>query len=113
MALLKLKEDHALRFSIKAARRFKATYGKSLWQVQLSSDGQPLPEFIDPDCLVHVVSAGLLAENPKMTADKAEALLDQYLSAGGDLKNVYNSIAEAFRESGLFGREDEAEAPNE
>lgn len=99
-----LDRPRLLRFNITAARRFKQEYGKALYEVRIPSENRL--ELLDHDCLAHILYAGLRHEDSKLNVDKVVALLDDWLEQGGNLKEVYDKIGEAFKTSGLFGDAD-------
>lgn len=101
MAILKLDRERVLRFNVAAARKFKQLYGTPLYLVRVvKADGL---EMLDHDCLCHILWAGLQHEDRRLTVDRVAELLDELLKAKRPLTEVYEAVAEAFDESGLFG----------
>jgi hypothetical protein len=94
--------EHELGFTIRTTRWFKRTYGKPLLDVLVPIEGRP-QEATDPDCLCHLLAAGLRVGDEEMTADKAARLLEQHVSNGGYLSTVSEEIARALMESRIIG----------
>lgn len=107
------ERDRVLRYTPFSARRFKESYGKPLWKVQMIEPGEQMPEMVDSVCLTQIIWAGLLPTEPKTTFNDAERLLDSFYSRGGDLKDLNAAVSAALRESGLFGKWNEEKDPNE
>jgi hypothetical protein len=102
---LKDGTEHALYFDVGAARKFKRTYGESLHGVwSLGSAGLA---GLDPDCLCHTISAGLLHEDPDCTPDRVQKMLDRYIAKGYVLEPVIQVTSKAVLR--LFKAPDPAE----
>ncbi len=94
-------------FTLMALRRFKQSYGKSLWRVRLvdRARGEFQPELaMDHGCITHAVWAALLHGEPNLTLLKTEELMQDYITSGGDITKIGDALGQAFEESGLFGK---------
>lgn len=93
-----------LKYTLSAARLFRAVAGMPVWKVRLPDD-DGLVRILDSEILTKVLWAGLLHENKDLTIEQAEELLEKFIKADIDnsLVTVYKAITVAFDESGLFG----------
>lgn len=93
-----------LRYTLSAVRQFKAAANMPLWKVR-TPDENGLMHLLDSEMMTRVVWAGLLHEEPKLAFEGAEELLQDYLDSNGEraFSDIYEALAEAFNESGLFG----------
>lgn len=108
-------KSYTLRFTLASLRQFKHATGLSLWKARLPDDDGVL-RLLDSEILTHIVWAGMLHEDPRLTFEKAEERLQGYVEAQeGDLSELYVAIASAFADSGLFGKkqdDDKEQVPN-
>lgn len=90
------KPDVEFRFTITTARQLdKASqYGVQV----LLKNGQTT------DAIVLMTCYGLKHINPRMTEQKAEELIQQYIDNGGDAMDLFNALFKALQESGVFGK---------
>jgi hypothetical protein len=66
---------------------------------------------MDPDAIVWGLFFGLRHADKKFTAEKAEAMVEEHLKAGGRLSDLSNPIAEALQECGVFRFKKEDDRP--
>lgn len=94
-------EDAEFRYPTKSARQLERAAGAGISFV--IARGQ----FVES--LVLMVCYGLRWNDPKMTEDKAIDLLDQFVDAGGDARQLRDACIEALNASGVYGRKEPAE----
>ena len=96
------KPDVDFRFTIKTARELDraSQYGVQV----LLKNGQTT------DAIVLMTCYGLKHINPRMTEQKAEELIQQYIENGGDAMDLFTALFKALQESGVFGKTDGVEA---
>lgn len=110
MAVLNLDgESRAFKFTLSSAREFKAIYGLTLIEAMRENDNGE-PRIMDSVVLTQVLWAGL--QKTKVSFNRVEKMLQKFLDDGNSLITLYEIIALAAKESGLFGittSEDETE----
>jgi hypothetical protein len=87
--------EYHVYFDVGAAREFKRSYGRSLHDVWILEDAHL--EALDPDCLCHLLAAGLRHENEKISPDRVEKLLNKHIAAGGNLREIQLPTVKAIR----------------
>jgi hypothetical protein len=92
------KPDVEFRFTIKTARELDraSQYGIQV----LLKNGQTT------DAIVLMTCYGLKHINPRMTEQKAEELIQQYIDNGGDATDLFTALFKALQNSGVFGKVD-------
>lgn len=89
------------RFTTKSARALERAAGSGIaWLV---ARGQSV------EALVLLVCYGLQWQFPKMTEQKATDLIDAFVDAGGDTKELSKAAMRALEESGVYGKPDSGE----
>lgn len=100
-----LDRPRQLRFNMRALRALELDVRREL--------GLPLQEAMGRWFSVTarlLVLHGLKHEDPKLTLDRAEGLLQNVIDRGGDVSDIYVAAARALRLSGVLGSEAQAEA---
>lgn len=101
-ATLNLDKPRQLKFTLSALRKFKSAAGMPLWKAR-TNDADGVMHLLDPEVLTWAVWAALLHDDPKVSFDKVEALLQDFLDNGGGVATVYGALRDAFDECGAWG----------
>lgn len=110
-SIVSFDRPRKLRFTLSSVRQFKAAAGMPLWKVRLPDEDGVL-RLLDSETLTFIIWAAMLHEEPRLTFEKAEGLLQKYVETKeGDMVELYTAIAAAFRESGIFGSTKKDEEP--
>ena len=95
--------NRELKITMRAIIHFKETYGKPIAQVRVREAGQFAAEIaVDHECMMHVLWAALLADEPETTLENVLDLTQAHVDAGGDIQKIAEAVGAAFDESGLF-----------
>jgi predicted methyltransferase len=86
------------RFTIRTARELDRA--SSVGIQKLLQNGQTT------DAMVLMTCYGLRHLDHKMTEQKAEELIQQYVDTGGDAKALFIALFDALNKSGVFGKPD-------
>lgn len=103
-----LDKPRRLRFDMKALRALETDVRREL--------GLPLQEAMVRWFSVTarlLVLHGLRHEDPKLTLERVEGAIQNYIDAGGDVTLVYEAASRALRLSGVFGAKSQQEAQDE
>ncbi len=95
-----------LRYMFKSLRFIEKATGSKFFV----SIGQ-----VGVDFLAASIAAGLQHKDAKMSAERAENLIEAHLAAGGELPAVADQLVEAFKAAGILkrGEDEEASEPTE
>lgn len=94
--------DAEFRFTVSATRKLERACGGNLdWVV---ARGQAV------DAVVLLVCYGLVWNDKKMTEEKAEHLVEDFIDAGGDVIELTKALYTGLAESGVYGRKKDDEA---
>lgn len=91
-----LFRDVEFRFRINSGREIERVYGCSF--KVLMERGQEI------EAIVGAVCAGMRHDNPKITQDKAEELVQNFIDADGDIVELYNALVKAWNISGVYSK---------
>lgn len=108
---LKDAKPRSLFFGASAIRKFERGVlegGSFFAAIRDHLDIQPPAYFVSG-----LLWAGLLREQPMLTLEAAEAMLDDYVERTGErYESLWPQITEALFECGIFGKSKEGASPN-
>lgn len=90
-----LDRPRTMRFSIKGIKMIESLFKKDLSEIVF--------EALRPDDLVKVIYAGLCSEDPELTLEKTEELLDQYSTIGEIMAKMTEALTESFKQPEVAG----------
>lgn len=85
-----------VRFNWQAICRFEEAYGMSFTNALVQGSGARL--------ITHIVWAGLLHDEPKLTIAQVERRLNTFLNNDGDIAALTTQFIDALQDSGVIGR---------
>lgn len=91
-----IDQPRQVRFNWQAICRFEEVYGMSFLQALVHGGGARL--------ITHLVWAGLLHDEPKLTIAQVERRIQSFVNNDGDIAVLTNEFIAALQESGVLGR---------
>lgn len=93
-----------LKYTLSSIRKYRAAAGEPLWKVRLGNEDYGM-KLMDSEVMTRVIWAGLLHLNEKglSTYEEVERMIEKFMDAEHTVTPLYEAIAAAFEESGLYG----------
>lgn len=88
------KTFYSLKYGTKALRRYEGEADLPITALATNRFGI--------STIVYLLHAGMVYEDPDVTLDDLDAILDDFLESGGDIGPIMETITEALAESGWF-----------